>query len=74
MFTNFRFWWNTKIRPRFVPHYWCEFWDWREKKKTVGWYILNRKGDMIPWVHFGESNLICLYEDMITTIDAPPLR
>lgn len=74
MFTNFRFWWNTKIRPRFVPHYWCEFWDWREKKKVIGWYILNRKGDMIPWVHFGESNLICLYEDMITTIDAPPLR
>jgi len=72
MFTNFRFWWNTKIRPRFVSHYWCEFWDWREKKKTVGWYILNREGDMIPWVHF-DQGLICLYENMITKI-APPIN
>jgi hypothetical protein len=71
MFTSLRFWWKTKIRPCFVPHYWCTFWNWITKKYDTGWYILDHKGRMIPWVHFGNNCLICQYEDMITPIEPP---
>lgn len=65
LFTGFTFWWCTKIKPRFAPHYWCEFYDWSTKKITKGWYILDRKGKMIPWVHYGNGCIMCLYENMI---------
>lgn len=71
MIVSFKFWWGTKIRPRFAPHYWCTFWDWQAKKYKTGWYILDRKGKMIPWVHFDNHFLICYYENMITPIEPP---
>ena len=74
MLTSLKFWWKTSFKPRFVPHYWCTFWNWITKKQDTGWYILDRKGKMIPWIHFGDGCLMCLYENMITPIDPPPQR
>ena len=72
MFTSLKFWWKTTFRPRFVPLHWCTFWNWITKKQDTGWYILDHKGKMIPWIHFGDGCLMCLYENMITPIDPPP--
>ena len=71
MLTSLKFWWKTTLRPHFVPHYWCTFWNWITNKYDVGWYILDHKGQMIPWIHFGDDCLMCLYENMITPIEPP---
>lgn len=57
---------ETKIRPRKVPHYWCKFYDPYDGVEKEGWYILDRKGKMIPWVHFDNGKMICLYYRDIT--------
>ena len=71
MLTSLKFKWRTTVRPRFVPHYWCTFYNWTTKKIDTGWYILDRKGRMIPWVHYGNNYIMCLYENMITPIESP---
>lgn len=68
LFSSLIYWWNTKARPRFAPHYWCKFYDCTTKKAAIGWYVLDRKGKMIPWVHHRDGRIICLYENMITKI------
>ncbi len=60
---------QTKIYPLFVKHHWCTFYDWKTETEKEGWYVLDRHGKMIPWVHFDKGCLICLYSDMITTIE-----
>lgn len=51
---------ETQFLPKFKPHYKCTFYDWQTKQITKGWYIEDRKGNRIPWIHFEDSNkLIC---------------
>ena len=65
-----KFIYKTKILPKFRPHHKCIFYDWVNKIERCGWYITDKNGEMIPWVHFnGDRNLICLYPSMIKKID-----
>lgn len=60
---------NTEIYPRKVEHHWCKFYYWVTKTEKEGWYVFDKHGNMIPWVHFDDDNLICLYQGMITPIE-----
>ncbi len=66
---HLRFVYKTKIYPRKTKHYWCKFYDWATKTEKEGWYVLDKHGNMIPWVHFDNNCLICLYPSMITPIE-----
>lgn len=66
--THARFLYNTEILPLFVPHHKCVFYDWVNGFERGGWYINDKNGNMIPWVHFNKRCLICLYSDMIKKI------
>lgn len=63
-----RFKYRTQIYPRKAKHYWCKFYDPITKTEREGWYVLDKKGEMIPWVHY-EDGCMCVYPDMITTIE-----
>ena len=63
-YTNPKFIYQTKIRPKYVPHHCCKFYDWSAKKHQYGWYILDKKGEMIPWVHYHDE-MMCLYPNMV---------
>ena len=67
--THLRFIYKTEIYPRKAKHYWCRFYDWRTKTEKEGWYVLDKNGRMIPWVHFDNGSLICLYPNMFTPIE-----
>jgi hypothetical protein len=67
--THLRFTYETKIYPRKAKHYWCKFYDWRTETEKEGWYVLDENGTMIPWVHFDNGAIMCLYSDMITPIE-----
>lgn len=68
-FVHLRFLYRTKYRPRKVTHFWCEFHDWADNQDKKGWYILDKRGNMIPWIHFdNDKKMICLYEHMIKPI------
>lgn len=69
-FVHLHFLYETKYRPRKVKHFWCEFYDWTTGQNKKGWYILDKRGYMIPWVHFdNDKQMMCLYESMIKPID-----
>ena len=69
-FTHSHWVYETKIYPRKVEHHWCKFYDWVSKTEKEGWYVLDKHGNIIPWVHFdNDSGLICLYPSMITPIE-----
>lgn len=68
-FVHLRFIYKTKIYPRKVEHHWCKFYDWYTKTEKEGWYVLDKHGNMIPWVHFDNGCLICLYQGMFTPIE-----
>lgn len=67
--THLHFVYETKIYPRKAKHYWCKFHDWYTETEKEGWYVLDENGVMIPWVHFDNGKIICLYSDMITPIE-----
>ena len=72
-FTHLHFLYETKYLPKHRPHYFCTFKDpYHHGRVTKGYYIKDRKGHMIPWVHFITENnthaMICLYESMITPV------
>ena len=58
--THLKFTYKTKVLPRFVPHHRCIFYDWVHKTYKEGWYIRNKNGYMIPWVHFDNGCLIAI--------------
>ena len=66
---NGRFIYKTRILPIFRTHYNCYFYDWYRETYNIGWFIRDRKGNMIPWVHFNKNSLMCLYEDMIIKVE-----
>ena len=66
---HLKFTYETRILPQSVPHHRCIFYDWVHKTYKEGWYIRDKKGNMIPWVHFDNGCLICLYESMIEKIE-----
>ena len=66
IFSHLQFIFKTQILPMFTKHYYCTFYDWMDETYKTGWFIRDIKGNMIPWVHFDKSSLICLYENMIT--------
>lgn len=68
-FVHLRFIYNTEIYPRKAEHHWCRFYDWVAKTEKEGWYVLDKHGEMIPWVHFDNGSLICLYEGMFVPIE-----
>lgn len=68
-FTNLKFYYNTEIYPRKAEHHWCRFYDWVTKTEKEGWYVFDKHGHMIPWVHFDNGRIICLYPSMITPIE-----
>lgn len=66
-FTHLRFLYETKYLPKHSPHYFCTFKDpYHGGRVTRGWFVRNRKGRMIPWVHFVDSErgnaMICFDE------------
>jgi len=67
--SHLRFIYKTKIYPKHTKHYWCKFHYWLTDTEKIGWYVLDKHGNMIPWVHFDESAIICLYPNMITPIE-----
>lgn len=69
LFIHLKFIYQTKIYPLFVKHHWCTFYDWMTETEKKGWYVLNKHGKMIPWVHFDKGWLICLYPNMVTPIE-----
>ena len=68
-FVYLRFIYETEIYPRKVEHHWCKFYDWLHETEKEGWYVFDKHGKMIPWVHFDDNSLICLYPDMFTPIE-----
>ena len=64
-----KFIYKTKIMPLYRPHHKCTFNYWLDNTVREGWYITDKKGEMIPWVHFKEKSIICLYPSMITKIE-----
>ena len=66
--SHIQFVYKTKILPKFVPHHRCVFYDWHREFYRGGWYINDKNGNMIPWVHFNKHCLICLYPNMIRKI------
>lgn len=66
---HLQFIYKTKIYPKHTKHYWCKFHYWLTDTEKEGWYVLDKRGDMIPWVHFDQSSLICLYPHMIVSIE-----
>ena len=46
----------------------ADFEGFTETEKE-GWYVFDKHGKMIPWVHFDDDSLICLYPDMFTPIE-----
>ncbi len=68
-FVHLCFIYKTKIYPRKVEHHWCRFYDWVAKTEKEGWYVFDKHGKMIPWVHFDNGSLICLYEGMFVPIE-----
>lgn len=59
----------TEIYPKKVEHHWCKFNDWYTKTEKEGWYVLDKYGEMVPWVHFdNNTKIICLGSNMITPI------
>ena len=68
-FVHLRFVYDTEIYPRKAEHHWCKFYDWVTKTEKEGWYVFDKRGKMIPWVHFDDSALICLYEGMFIPIE-----
>ena len=71
LITHLRFIYETRIYPRKAKHYWCKFYNWTTKTTAIGWYVRDKKGKMIPWVHFKDdpATIMCLYESMITPIN-----
>ena len=67
--THIKFVCKTKIMPLFRPHHKCIFYDCLHKAYKEGWYITDKYGEMIPWVHFDTKSLICLYPSMIIKIE-----
>ena len=65
---SLHFMYQTKIYPLKAEHHWCKFYSWRDKAEREGWYVLDKDGHMIPWVHYDRNRVICLYSDMITPI------
>lgn len=63
-----RYTYDTKIYPRKVKHYWCKFYDLIDKVEKEGWYVLDKRGEMIPWVH-ADNGITCMYPNMITPIE-----
>lgn len=63
-----KFVYETVTYPKKTEHHWCKFYDWVTKTEKEGWYVLDKRGNMIPWVHFDNNRLICLYSNMITPI------
>lgn len=68
-FVHAKFVYQTETYPKKVEHHWCKFYDWVTETEKEGWYVLDKRGDMIPWVHFDDNSLICLYPSMITPIE-----
>lgn len=67
--TNISFVYKTRIYPCMTKHYWCKFYDWYNKTEKKGWYVLDRHGELIPWIHFDKHSIICLYSGMFTPIE-----
>lgn len=67
--TSLKFYYKTEIYPRKTEHHWCRFYDWVTKTEKEGWYVFDKHGRMIPWVHFDNGRIICLYPSMITPIE-----
>lgn len=60
-FVHLRFIYYTKIYPRKAKHHWCRFYDWKTYTEKEGWYIFDKHGYMIPYLHLDDNRIICLY-------------
>lgn len=65
--TELQFIYKTKIYPLTVEHHWCKFYDWVHQTEKEGWYVFDKHGKMVPWIH-SDDGTFCLYYDMITPI------